>query len=157
MMTLTETHKSYRISAIQGASPIGLIIVLFDALAGDLRRAAAALRRNDIEERCRQLNHAVLVLGQLDDWVDRASGGEASEKLIAFYAYLRKQMMQAAVTRSAETLEASIATIMDVRAAWQQLDARTLEPLPEPTDPMNAFSAPSHDVEKERIPFSFTG
>ena len=35
MMTLTETHKSYRISAIQGASPIGLIIVLFDTLAGD--------------------------------------------------------------------------------------------------------------------------
>jgi flagellar protein FliS len=154
MMTLTETQRSYRISAIQGASPIGLIIVLFDTLAGDLRRAAAALRRNDIEERCRQLNHAALVLGQLDDWVDRANGGETAEKLIAFYAYLRRQMMQATVTRSVEILDASIATILDVRTAWQLLDARTLEPLP---DPINALSAPARDVEKARIPFSFTG
>jgi flagellar protein FliS len=157
MMTLTETQKSYRISAIQGASPIGLIIVLFDTLAGDLNRAAAALRRNDIEERCRRLNHAALVLGLLDNWVDRTSGGEAAGTLIAFYAYIREQMMHAAVTRSAEVLEASIATIMNVRAAWQQLDAGTLETRPEQIDPVNTFSELAHDIETERIPLSFTG
>jgi flagellin-specific chaperone FliS len=77
-MKLSQTQKSYRMSAIQGASSIGLIIVLFDTLADDLRQAAAALRKNDIEERCRQLNHGSLVLGQLENWVDRVHGGESA-------------------------------------------------------------------------------
>jgi flagellin-specific chaperone FliS len=72
-MKLSETELSYRRSAIEGASPIGLMIALFDTLVGDLRRAAFALRKNDIETRCRELNHATLVLGQLNEWIDPES------------------------------------------------------------------------------------
>ena len=78
-MKLSETELSYRRSAIEGASSIGLMIALFDTLAGDLRRAAFALRKNDIETRCRELNHATLVLGQLNEWVDLENGGESAQ------------------------------------------------------------------------------
>ena len=49
------TELSYRRSAIAGASSIGLMIALFDTLAGDLCRASTALRKNDIETRCKEL------------------------------------------------------------------------------------------------------
>jgi len=150
---LTQTQKSYRLSAIQGASAIGLIVVLLDTLADDLRRAAVALRRNDIEDRCRQLNHAALVLGQLENWVDRMNGGESALLLNAFYAHVRTQMMQASVARSAEVLEAAIDTIINVRTAWQQIDTRppdtSLESISRPT--------PAHPMERERVPFSMSG
>ena len=73
-MKLSQTELSYRRSAIEGASTIGLMIALFDTLVGDLRRAAFALRKNDIETRCRELNHATLVLGQLNEWIDPENG-----------------------------------------------------------------------------------
>ena len=88
-MKSSQTELSYRKSAIEGASSIGLIIALFDTLAGDLRRAAAAIRKNDIEERCKQLDHASLVLGQLESWVDLEKGGDSAQFLAQFYAYLR--------------------------------------------------------------------
>ena len=69
-MKMTETGLSYRRVAIAGATTIGLMIALFDTLVGDLRRAAAALRKGDIETRCREMNHAALVISQLESWID---------------------------------------------------------------------------------------
>src|ERR1700728_890254 len=121
-MTMSTTEMSYRRLAIQGASPIGLMIALFDRLAGDLRRAAAALRNNDIETRCKELNHATLVLGQLEDWVDVKNGGESAQPLRRFYACLRAKMFEAAGRKSAKLLETQIDMILLVRSSWQQLD-----------------------------------
>src|ERR1700761_7283103 len=113
-MKPTQTELSYRKSAIEGASSIGLIIVLFDTLAGDLRRAAAAIRKNDIEKRCRELDHASLVLGQLESWVDAEKGGESARALSQFYGYVRATMMEASVTQSATVLDTQIETILQV-------------------------------------------
>lgn len=117
------TELSYRRSAIEGASAIGLMIALFDTLAGDLRRAAVALHNNDIQKRCNELNHATLVLGQLESWLDLKDGGESALTLSRFYAYLRAKMIEASISKSAKILEAQIDMILHVRSAWQQLDA----------------------------------
>lgn len=161
MMRLTETQLSYQMSAIQGASSIGLMIVLFDTLAGDLRRAAAALRKNDIETRCRDLNHASLVLGQLENWLDPDKGGEPAQTLTRFYAYLRSKMMEAAVSNSAKLLETQIEMILHVRSAWQKLDTGP-QGAPGaaaeiPAEPMGTPSVPISETKFERIPFSQSG
>jgi flagellar protein FliS len=98
------------------------MIALFDTLVGDFRRAAMAIRKNDIELRCRELNHAALVLGQLENWLDRETGGESAQTLARFYAYLRSQMIQAGANKSASILDTQIDMILHVRSAWQQLD-----------------------------------
>jgi flagellar protein FliS len=119
------TESAYRNSSIAGASPIGLMIALFDALAGDLRRAAFAIGQNDIETRCKELNHATLVIGRLESWIDLKNGGESAQNLSLFYAHLRAKMMEAAVAMSAAVLDAQIEMILQVRSAWQQLDTST--------------------------------
>jgi flagellar protein FliS len=157
-MTLSETGLSYRRSAIQGASTIGLIITMFDTLAGNLSRAANAIRKNDIETRCRELNHAALVLGQLQSWIDLKNGGESAQTLSRFYAYLRTKMMEASVSRSAKLLETQIDMILHVRSAWQLLDAsqpQAAQGTAEVTGlRLNTLSASPQEPSPERIPFS---
>jgi flagellar secretion chaperone FliS len=156
-MKSSQTQLSYRKSAIEGASSIGLIIVLFDTLAGDLRRAAAAIRKNDIEKRCRELDHASLVIGQLESWIDMSNGGESAQTLAAFYAQLRAKMMEAAGSKSAELLETQIAMIMQVRSAWHKLDTGTpAAPAQVSAEQINASTAMS-ETKPERIPFSQSG
>jgi flagellar protein FliS len=157
-MALSQTELSYRKSAIEGASSIGLIIALFDTLAGDLRRAAAAIRKSDIEKRCNELNHAGLVLGQLDSWVDVDKGGDWARTLSQFYALLRATMMKASVTQSAALLDAQIETILQVRSAWQKLDTvpqgtPDTRPLAAQTTP----SSPMQEVKIDRTRFSQSG
>jgi len=157
-MKLSETSISYRRSAIQGASAIGLIITLFDTLAGDLSRAANAIRKNDIETRCQELNHAALVLGQLQDWVDLKNGGESAQTLSRFYTYLRAKMIEASVIQSATLLDAQIEMILHVRSAWQLLDAAPPDSMEEGiealTEKATAAYSPTPGKDLERIPFS---
>jgi flagellar protein FliS len=156
-MKLSETELSYRRSAIEGASRIGLMIALFDTLAGDLRRAASALRKNDIETRCRELNHAALVLGQLESWIDLKNGGESGQTLSRYYAYLRAKMMEAAVHKSPKVLEAQIDMILHVRSAWQQLDNAPQavgKPAETPAQPMSTPGISMPETKLDRVPFS---
>ena len=157
---MSTTEMSYRRLAIQGASPIGLMIALFDRLAGDLRRAAAALRKNDIETRCKELNHAFLVLGQLENWVDVANGGESAQTLSRFYAYLRAKMLEAGASKSAKLLEMQVDMILLVRSSWQQLDVPPPQVSEVPAEIlMRVLRTPSEekfDAENGRTPLSYS-
>lgn len=115
-------EATYRNCSVGGASTIGLMIALFDALVRDLRRASDAIHRDDVETRCRELNHALLVVGQLESWVDLKNGGEAARQLSAFYGYLRARLMEASIGKSAALLETQMETILHIRSRWQLLD-----------------------------------
>ena len=157
-MIIMTTEMSYRKTAIAGASPIGLMIVLFDTLVGDLRRAASALRKNDIEARCKELNHAALVVGQLESWIDLKSGGEAAESLSRFYAYLRAKMLEASIEKAAAILDQQIEMILHVRSAWQQLDVSpspVTETLPgASSEAIQLLYTPNSGEMPERVSFS---
>jgi flagellar secretion chaperone FliS len=156
---MSTTEMSYRQSAIQGASPIGLMIALFDRLAGDLRRAAAALRKNDIETRCKELNHALLVIGQLESWVDAKGGGESAHILSRFYAYLRAKMLEAGASKSAKLLEMQVDMILLVRSSWQQLDAPPPQVSHIPAEvsmSVRTRTEETSETENGRTPFSYS-
>jgi flagellar protein FliS len=121
---MNATEQAYRRTAAEGASGFGLLIALYDALAADLRRAAEAQRRGDIEQRCKEIKHALLVIGYLDDWIDRKEGGELAEKLIAFYANLRTTLIEAQLRQSPEFLEGQMAIVIAIRGTWQDLELR---------------------------------
>jgi len=127
-------------------------------LAGDLRRASGAIRKNDIEVRCKELNHAALVLGQLEAWVDLKKGGESAQTLSRFYSYIRAKMIEASASKSAALLEAQIEMVLHVRSAWQLLDAAPPLPMEEGigalTEQATAAYSTTSWSDEERIPFS---
>src|SRR5271167_4346826 len=99
---MNPTELAYRRTAVEGASGFGLLIALYDTLVGNLRRAIDAQRGNNIHNRCQELNHALLVIGYLEDWIDRESGGELAQKLVAFYSNLRAKLIEAQARNSSD-------------------------------------------------------
>jgi flagellar protein FliS len=121
---MTALENAYRKTALGGASGFGLMIALYDTLAGDLRRAAEAERRNDLEERTHQIKHALSVLAHLEDWIERGTGGELAEQLKGLYRSLRCRMIEAQANRSPEMLEEDMARILEIREIWQKAEMR---------------------------------
>lgn len=147
-------EATYRNCSVGGASTIGLMIALFDALVRDLRRAADAVRRNDIEARCRELDHALLVIGQLESWVDVENGGEPAGHLSVFYRYLRAKLMEASLRQSASLLEAQMETVLHVRSKWQLLDSAPAPICLSRGEAVASVFASPTPAEPERILFS---
>jgi flagellar secretion chaperone FliS len=134
---VNRTDLLYRTSAAQGASGIGVLIALYDTLAGNLRRAAQAERNDDIPQRTREVKHALLVIAHLEDWLERGDGGELADQLRAFYASLRQDLMQAQARRSAHLLEQQMAKVLELRELWQQLELRSVTAAPEILPPVH--------------------
>jgi flagellar protein FliS len=131
-MRRTSTELSYLRSAVQNASPAGLVVILFDQLVTDLRGAIAAIEKRDIEGRCAQLIHGFLILAQLQGSLDMENGGEPAVNFTRFYAAVRSKMMEANVRISTEILHHQIELLLDVRQAWQQVDCPEIEQRPAP-------------------------
>jgi flagellar secretion chaperone FliS len=122
---MNPVELTYRkTAAATGASGLGLLIGLYDTLAGSLHRAAEAERRNDLERRCREINHALMVLGFLEDRITRGEGGTLAQQLTAIYASIRRKVIQAQAERSAELLEQQMTLILRIREQWQALEFR---------------------------------
>ena len=121
-MNAAFSQRSYRRAAVQEASPAGLVVILYDLLVDDLQAAIHAIRSDDIEERSRNLKHALLVLQLLEGSLDMERGAAAARSLSAFYAYLRLQLLDAQFRNDDEVLVHQIALIFDVREAWRTID-----------------------------------
>jgi flagellar protein FliS len=121
---MTSSELAYRQTAVEGASGFGLLIALYDTLAGNLRRAAEAQRNNDIPKRTEEVNHAALVLSYLENWIDRESGGELSQKLTEFYANLRRILIEAQLKQMPELLDQQMELVVNIRGTWQDLELR---------------------------------
>lgn len=115
---------SYRKAAVESASPAGLVILLCDTLVGDIQRAMEAMRSGDIESRCRQMQHAFQVLLQLEVMLDKEKGGQAVQELARFYGFIRAKLLEAQFKQSVEILKSQLALILELRSAWQAVDAK---------------------------------
>jgi flagellar biosynthetic protein FliS len=138
-----RTDLAYRKTAIQGSSGFGLLIGIFDALAEDLRRAAQAQRNNDLEERCRRTNHAVQIIGFLEDRLLHGDGGDLANQLRAFYRGLRRGLIQAQINRSPEQLDGLMTAVLNIREAWQKADQRKASSGPD-TLPASVQNLPAY-------------
>jgi len=125
-MKRTPTELAYLRAAVQNASPVGLVIILFDQLINDLKGAIAAIEKRDVETRSAELKHGFLVLAQLQGSLDVENGGQAAVHFSRFYSAVRAAMMEAHLKVSAEILVRQIGLLLDVRQTWQQVDQPNL-------------------------------
>ena len=131
-----DASSAYIRSSGEGATPLRMVVLLYDQLIKDLRRAAAKM--NDIEARTRELDHALKVLGQLQGTLDLTQG-EVASNLDRFYSVLRTNLLQVQVTESAALLKEQINYLLLLREAWGQVEQSAMrEELVERASPFTA-------------------
>jgi len=136
---MTSNAKDYLHAAVAGASPVGLVVLLYERLITDLTRALTAMEKGDTETRVAQINHAFLILGQLESALDSSQAPEAARTQARFYSVARGKILEAHLKSDRKLLEEQIVLFNDVRTAWEQVDsARRTKAAPaahrEPTD-----------------------
>jgi flagellar secretion chaperone FliS len=137
-MNLRQAELSYRRVAVENASSVGLVIIMYDLLVNDLRQAIKALETCDVAARSTAVKHAFLVLQQLQGSLNREKGADAAKHLSNFYTVLRGKLWEAHVKRSSEIFDEQIRRLLDVRQAWERVDSphSPAEAIPAPTQPV---------------------
>jgi flagellar protein FliS len=136
-----NARSSYRESSVRGASPVRLVISLYEQAIEDLRRAVLALDKGAIEERTREINHALLVIGQLQGTLDMERGGDVAKNLARFYGLVRAGLTEAQLKQSSRLLAQQISQLVVVYEAWLEVERATTKPNPPP--PQAASGSPT--------------
>lgn len=135
-----DARSSYLETAVRGASPVQLVILLYEQAVADLRRAIVALEKGDIEARTREINHALVLIGQLHGSLDMERGGEVATNLQTFYNMVRVNLTEAQAKQSAGILEEQISHLVLLCDAWLEVERATSGREPRSTEPAPAAS-----------------
>jgi flagellar protein FliS len=133
----------YRETAIRGAGPVRLVVLLYEQMIEDLRQAVNAIKHNQIELRTNKINHAISVIGYLQSSLNKNAGGKVALNLEHFYQQLRANLAKAQFSVSQLILSQQITDLLVVREAWSEVERAETPAAPTKPVALQADAAPS--------------
>ncbi len=112
----------YQRAQVESASPIGLIVLLYDGAIRFCSLAGGAMRARNIEAQNTNLIKAQRIVGELLGSLNRTGGGEVAVNLSRIYTHLFEQLVRANLYDNTESLDHVIMVLTEMRASWAEID-----------------------------------
>ena len=119
---------TYCTRALEGASPVDLVVALYDGIVRFLYAAAEAADRGDVNARRAAVKRALDIIIHLQARLRMDAGGRPAQVLSEFYASVFAQILQASSFASRPRFERAIECVRNVREAWRQVALESVEP-----------------------------
>ena len=125
-MKPNQIARQYRELAIKGASPVGLIVILYDMAIESLGQAIREMDSGNIEARTENLNHALSVIAELQRSLNMEVGGEVAKRLSDLYDVARGKILEANIKVSKEIIERLSGVLSSMRDAWKVVEEKNV-------------------------------
>ena len=106
---------------VEGASPHGLVAILYEEALTRMASLKAALLNRDIARRGESQARVLAILAALDAGLDHDKGGEVAGLLAQVYAEAHRLVVAAVQTRDAALVDQARSNIADIASAWDQI------------------------------------
>lgn len=108
-------------TALADATPHKLIAMLFEGADEQIRKAGAAMRRQDFATKGESLTRAIRILDEgLRASLDER-GGEITANLRDLYTYMIGRLLNASARNQPELLDEVLGLLAQVASAWAQI------------------------------------
>ena len=109
-------------TAVYGASPVGLIVMLYQGAIKAVVLASSAMQAGRLDEKANQTFKAIDIIDSLRSSLDVGSGGEMAENLNDLYLYMKKRLLEASSKNDADSYTEVGNLLETILPAWQQID-----------------------------------
>ncbi|RYB94226.1 flagellar export chaperone FliS [Nocardioides oleivorans] len=117
-------QHAYLQAAVETASPARLLVMLYDRLVLDCRRAVAAQQEGDHQAAHQHLLHAQDIVAELQSSL-RPDGWDGAESLNGLYSHVMVKLVEANVRRDVTITEHCLEVVDGLADAWRQAAAAT--------------------------------
>jgi len=116
----TQAYKTVGVNtAVEGATPHKLILMLYDGLLRQLRLGRAHMQKGDLGAKATCLSKAISIIDQgLRASLNDEKGGDIAVRLRALYDYSERQLVHANARNDVAVIDEVIALFEPLRAAW---------------------------------------
>jgi len=136
-------YKTYQGNQVEGAGPLGLVLLTYDALYKSLGRARMAATNGDFLFEGQQTGRALEALVELSTSLNMEDGGEVAANLSRLYYYMNERLVSEMCSGSVAALDEVMDLTQTLRDAWKSLEDRQRMPVSRPkvTRSMQTVSA----------------
>jgi flagellar secretion chaperone FliS len=146
--------STYQQHTLEGASPVDLVVALYDGIIRFLYDAIHAVERNDTFARRIAVKRALDIIMHLQARLRMDIGGKPAKALGEFYASIFAQILQASKDTSRQKFDHVIDCVRNVRDAWREV-AR--DPNASPGGLRRSVSAATRQATGEEAVFDGSG
>ena len=111
---------AYQETRVMGSSREQLVLLLYEHLLMNLRRAGLQIARADIEGKTHSLGRASDIVFELMSSLDRDEGGELASRLAALYGFFISEISQVGRTLDRDRLDRLTGIIASLHESWVQ-------------------------------------
>ena len=121
MNPYAKDTRRYQHNQISTASPMQLVILLYEGTLSQISSAIRAIQNGDIEARTNHINRACAMIAELQGGLDMQKGGEIASSLYRLYTYITRRLCEANWQNSIAVLEETQRLLSPLWSAWQQV------------------------------------
>ena len=114
--------NEYRKNAVSGATPLQLVVMLYDGALRFMNMAKSAMAGKNLEDQNLNLQRAQKIITELMSCLEMERGGEIAQNLFAIYSYVYNALVQANIEDRPELVDQCIEIMSSLRGSWSQLD-----------------------------------
>ncbi len=138
-MTPKNPWQSYRKVATQTASPVHLVLMLYDGAIRFMERSLTGFDQPDLLERNQTINNNIIraqaIIRELDIHLDMERGGEVALNFHRLYDYHYRRLGEGNLSKTREPIVEVIGLIRVLRDSWFEMIQRGAENPPENLTP----------------------
>lgn len=108
-------------AGVAGASPHGLIQMLYDGLLERIAQLKGAIEQKDIELKHLKVNQAISIVLGLREALNIDESESLAGGLDSLYDYIQRQLWSAHVNNSPDLLDECTSLIVEVSSAWREI------------------------------------
>ncbi len=112
---------------VQQASPIHLVVMLYDKAIALLRQSLLHLQRSELKAKGESLNRVVEILGELQAVLNREEGGSVAKNLDALYTFAIQSVTEANFRNDEKPLQSVLGVLEELRKGWRELEQITMK------------------------------
>jgi flagellar secretion chaperone FliS len=114
--------QEYQKSAVNGASPVQLVIMLYDGSLRFMEAGKHAVLTGDLDRQNQNLQRAQKIVMELMSCLDMEKGGDIAKNLLALYTYTLNELIEANMHDKVEPIDRAMKVLSDLREGWSDLE-----------------------------------
>ena len=126
MSVMTRGVDVYRRTEAQSASPLQLVVMLYDGAVRFLNEAGAAEARGDLRARAQALTRVSAIVAECHGTLDLERGGSVARELDGLYSYISARLLDVTVKRDAGAIAEVHKLMSTLRDAWAEAAVQTV-------------------------------
>jgi len=117
-------HQIYQSNQVEGAGPLGFVLLTYEALYKSLGRTRLAILAGDLAAEADHTGRSMEALIELSSSLNMQAGEGVAQRLASLYMYMMNRLTSGLCSCSTDHIDEVLKLVQDLREGWMSLSVQ---------------------------------